>query len=84
MVEIGVLRDYSFILHYLNGDCTWTVSAEIGGNTVDSEVDMGPQVTIEGTEESNDRFTLKCVLDGGSVELLANVTVYGEYFLSLL
>ena len=81
MVEVGVLRDYSFILHYLNGDCSWTVSGDLGGNMVDIPVAMGPQVMIVGTEESNDRFTLKCVLSGGSV---ANVTVYGEYFIYLL
>ena len=80
MVEIGILRDYSFTLHYLNGDCSWTVSVEIGGNTVDFQVAMGAQVMIEGTESIN-RFTLKCVLSGGSVELLANVTVYGESYI---
>ena len=77
-------EDYSFILHYLNGDCSWTVSGDLGGNTVDIPVVMGPQVMIEGTAESSERFTLKCTLSDGSVELLANVTVYGEYFLFLL
>ena len=76
VIEIGVLRNYSFTIHYLNGNCSWTVSSDLGGNIVERVVDRGPQTTIEGTETTTS-FTLKCAVND-MVELLADITAYGE------
>ena len=80
-VEMGILRDFSSTLEYLDGNCSWRLTSNIGGlfEVVDREVAVAPQTILEGTGSTLD-FTLKCV-SNGIVELTALIILYGERYL---
>ena len=74
--EIGILRESSSILNYLNGNCSWRFVIETGGAVLEAEVSVGPQRILEGEGRNHD-FTLKCVADG-TEQLTALITIHGE------
>ena len=63
-LEIGILSGFSSTLRYLNGTCSWRVTAIVAGIEVENEV-TGPQITLVGGDEGSDAFTLKCVTEDG-------------------
>ena len=79
MVQFATLRDTilnsSSTLHYLNGNCTWTITIDLGEfNAVG--VFMGPQLPLLNSELTNG-YEIKCEVNN-SVTLHAMVTVLGE------
>ena len=64
-MEIGILDGLSSTLRYLNGNCSWRVTAIAAGIEVEVEVSVGPQRTLVGGEGDIETFTLKCVTDEG-------------------
>ena len=75
---VGVLRDYSSALTYLNGNCSWTGTTSLfGGAVQDIPLGMGPQGVLEGDGgDSVDEIILRCVSLDGSVKLNAVVKIY--------
>ena len=73
-VNIGILRGFSSVLHYHNGNCSWRLTTNLGGLIVDRQ-SMGPQWTVVGEGVSG--FTLKCVAEGIE-QLNALITLFGE------
>ena len=75
-VNIGILRGFSSVLHYHNGNCSWRLTTNTGGLIEDRPVGMGPQWTLSGSGDTS-RFTLKCVANE-TPQLNALITLYSE------
>ena len=84
MVHFGTLRNtilnFSSTLHYLNGNCTWALTIDLGElNAV--VVSMSPQLLLLNSDTSH-RYEIKCEVNN-SVILHAMVTVLGELIYKL-
>ena len=66
--------DSSSTVHYLNGNCTWTLTLNFGTIEVVTPSE-GPELLLP--TENIDVFTFHCEVNG-SVELNASGTVCGE------
>ena len=78
-VQIGILGtgvgiNPSSTVHYLNGNCTWTLTLTLGTIQVVTPSE-GPELFLP--TGNIDVFTFQCEVKG-SVELSASGTVYGE------
>ena len=78
-VQIGILKDGevmnpSSTVHYLKGNCTWTLTFSIGTEKF-VRTRLGPEYLLPTS--NIDVFTFQCEVNG-SVELNASGTAYGE------
>ena len=78
-VQIGILGtevvvNSSSTVHYLNGNCTWTLTFSIGTDEI-VRTRQSPEYLLPTS--NIDVFTIQCEVNG-SVELSASGTVYGE------
>ena len=79
-VQAGLLSGSDVLtLRYLNGNCSWRVTADIEGVVREEKLSISPQIQIRGVGQT--MFDLKCVVDE-NVLLQTVITLYGELTLT--
>ena len=79
-VQAGLLSGSDELtLRYLNGNCSWRVTADIEGVVREEILSTSPQIQIRGVGQTT--FDLKCVVDE-NVLLQTVITLYGEFTLT--
>ena len=74
-----MLTGFSTTLRYLNGNCSWRITGNLGGIDFQNlEVSMGPQRILFGNGNA-ERYTLKCQIDDLTTLLDAVITTHGKY-----
>ena len=75
---MGTLRNSilgsSSTLHYLSGNCTWTVAINLGTITAE-DVSVGPELTLQNSDLISG-YDIKCEVND-TLTLDAEVTVLG-------